>query len=305
MFYTKLSRSLRFINPLLMLFSLLSIFYLIRVLIEPAVPLIPEQRSEVRGQKSEFKEKSSSESDIRTQTSDLRFARLLQENPFGIKGEFRLINQRSGVGGNSGEKEGLITLIGTVSGGDYDYAIVVDQSGKQEVFKKGQNIFGIGKLKAVYKDRIVLKTPSGERSYEIADIIIKEIKAQAGAASSSSPAITPLSAPVKTSGNIFTINSDALRHAIDNPKEILTDARFIPNIVDGRQEGFIVKELKKGGVYESLGLEDGDVLLRVNNLPITGPESALQAFTALKGMDRIELDIMRRGQKITMTYQIR
>jgi len=85
----------------------------------------------------------------------------------------------------------------------------------------------------------------------------------------------------------------------------LTDARFIPNIVDGRQEGFIVKELKKGGVYESLGLEDGDVLLRVNNLPITGPESALQAFTALKGMDRIELDIMRRGQKITMTYQIR
>jgi type II secretion system protein C len=297
MFYTKLSRSLRFVNPLLMLFSLLSIFYLIRVLIEPAVPLIPEQRSEVGGQKSEFKETLSLAVD--------KYAGLLQENPFGIKGEFRLINHQSGVRGNSGEKDGLITLIGTVSGGDYDYAIVVDQSGKQEVFKKGQNIFGIGKLKAVYKDRIVLKTPSGERSYEIADIIIKEVKAQAGAASSSSPAITPLSAPVKTSGNIFTINSDALRHAIDNPKEILTDARFIPNIVDGRQEGFIVKELKKGGVYESLGLEDGDVLLRVNNLPITGPESALQAFTALKGMDRIELDIMRRGQKITMTYQIR
>jgi type II secretion system protein C len=297
MFYAKLSRALRFVNPLLMLFSLLSIFYLIRVLIEPAVPLIPEQRSEVRGQKSELKETLSLAVD--------KYAGLLQENPFGIKGEFRLINQQSGVRGNSGEKEGLITLIGTVSGGDYDYAIVVDQSGKQEVFKKGQNIFGIGKLKAVYKDRIVLKTPSGERSYEIADIIIKEVKAQAGAVSSSSPAITPLSAPVKTSGNIFTINSDALRHAIDNPKEILTDARFIPNIVDGRQEGFIVKELKKGGVYESLGLEDGDVLLRVNNLPITGPESALQAFTALKGMDRIELDIMRRGQKITMTYQIR
>ncbi len=301
MFYTKLSRSLRFINPLLMLFSLLSIFYLIRVLIEPAVPLIPEQKSEVGVRKSELKETLSLAVD--------KYAGLLQENPFGIKGEFRLINQPSGVRGNSGENEGLITLIGTVSGGDYDYAIVVDQSGKQEVFKKGQNIFGIGKLKAVYKDRIVLKTPSGERSYEIADIIIKEVKAQAGGAqntsSSSSPTITSLSAPVRTSANIFTINSDALRHAIDNPKEILTDARFIPNIVDGRQEGFIVKELKKGGVYESLGLEDGDVLLRVNNLPITGPESALQAFTALKGMDRIELDIMRRGQKITMTYQIR
>lgn len=63
--------------------------------------------------------------------------------------------------------------------------------------------------------------------------------------------------------------------------------------------------MKKGGVYESLGLEDGDILLRVNDFPITGPESALQAFNALKGMDRIELDIMRRGQRISMTYQIR
>jgi len=299
MFYIKLSRVLRFINPLLILFSLLSIFYLIRVLIEN-VSLIPEHKSEVGIRKAELKETLSLAID--------KYARLLQENPFGIKEEFKLITQKSGSTGTTDEIEGVITLIGTVSGGDYDYAIVVDKSGKQEVFRKGQDVFGIGKLKAVYKDRIVLKTPSGERSYEIADIIIKEVKAQAGARNSSVSsdlAVSALSAPVRISQNTFTINSDALRHAMDNPREILTDARFIPNIVDGRQEGFIVRELKKGGIYDSLGLEDGDVLLRVNGLPITGPESALQAFTALKGMDRIELDIMRKGQKITMTYQIR
>jgi len=299
MFYIKLSRALRFINPLLILFSLLSIFYLIRVLIEN-VSLIPEHKSEVGIRKAELKETLSLAID--------KYARLLQENPFGIKEEFKLITQKSGSTGTTDEIKGLITLIGTVSGGDYDYAIVVDPSGKQEVFRKGQDVFGIGKLKAVYKDRIVLKTPSGERSYEIADIIIKEVKTQAGARNSSVSsdlAVSTLSAPVRISQNTFTINSDALRHAMDNPREILTDARFIPNIVDGRQEGFIVRELKKGGIYDSLGLEDGDVLLRVNGLPITGPESALQAFTALKGMDRIELDIMRKGQKITMTYQIR
>lgn len=281
-----LSKILRWFNPLLGFFLIISVFYLIRIILSSQEIKLEAPVS----QKKTERHRSLSIDD---------YAALLKDNPFGLRGEFRLLTKTE-----SSPPESSITLIGTVAGGDYDYAIFVDSSGRQEIFRKGQDVYGIGRLKAVYKNKIVLKTDTGDKVYEIADIVITEVRSQKAEAGGPS-GLKPLSGVARTSQNVFTINSEALRQAIENPREILTDARFIPNIVDGRQEGFIVRELKKGGVYESLGLEDGDILLRVNEFPITGPESALQAFTALKGMDRIELDIMRRGQRISMTYQIR
>ncbi len=299
MFFTIFSRTLRWINLLLFIMVAFSLFYLIRVVLSTSLS-VPSETKPLMAEK-----RTGSESTSRGLSID-DYASLLRENPFGIKGEFRLLRVSEG----SQMEAQAITLVGTVSGGDYNYAIVVDSSGRQEIFRKGQQIYGLGRLRAVYKDKIVIRGPSGDRVYEIADLIIKEVKGQ-GSEMKRGPEASPQTSQgmpfsvQRGSRNIFTINSEALRQAIENPREILTDARFVPNIVDGRQEGFIVKELKKGGIYESLGLEDGDILLRVNDFPITGPESALQAFTALKGMDRIELDIMRRGQRISMTYQIR
>jgi general secretion pathway protein C len=79
----------------------------------------------------------------------------------------------------------------------------------------------------------------------------------------------------------------------------------MPNIVDGKQKGFVLSEVKAGGIYQSLGLQNGDILLRINEYTISSPEAALQTFTALKGMDRVQLDIIRNGAKMTMTYQIK
>lgn len=289
MFFALFSQTLRWINPLLFIVVVFSLFYLIRVIISP-----PSVEFSQRQEQTEDKIK-------RPQSLSIdEYAGLLKDNTFGIRGEFRLIR-----GSDESLKESqTITLVGTVSGGDYNYAIVLDSSGRQEIFRKGQEIYGLGMLTAVHKDKIVIRGPSGKRIFELADLIITEVKDQRAVIKRGPEGLASLSAQ-RSSQNVFTINSDALRQAIENPREILTDARFIPNIVEGRQEGFVIREIKKGGVYDSLGLQDGDVLLRVNEFPITGPDGALQAFTALKGMDRIELDIMRKGQRISMTYQIR
>jgi general secretion pathway protein C len=86
---------------------------------------------------------------------------------------------------------------------------------------------------------------------------------------------------------------------------MMTDARLKPNITDGKEEGYVLSEVKTGGIYQSLGLQDGDVLLRINDYDISNPERALQAFTALKGLERVQIDLIRSGSKMTMTYQIK
>ncbi len=228
------------------------------------------------------------------------YSGLVKENPFGIKDEFKVLT----LSGSEIEK-GLedFILVGIVSGESYGYAIIQDSRGNQSLYRTGENIMGGGILKSVKKDRIILKTSSRERVVVLSDIVVKEVPQRSTSQDRVGYSARPL--PSSTPSGQFILDSENIKRAMENPRNMLTHARFIPNIIDGRQEGFIIKELKKGGVYERLGLQEGDVLLRVNGLPMTGPESALQAFSAIKGMDRVEVDILRNGAKMTMTYLIR
>jgi general secretion pathway protein C len=92
---------------------------------------------------------------------------------------------------------------------------------------------------------------------------------------------------------------------LDNPAQIMTDAKLIPNMVKGKPDGFILQEIRKNGVYDNLGMKNGDTLLRINGSNISNPENALQTFMALKGMDKVQLDIIRDGNRMTLNYQIR
>lgn len=215
---------------------------------------------------------------------------LLRNNPFGFSGgELRPL-----IGG----KDSLsldVRLIGTVSGG-IDYAVFLTKEGRQEVFRRGERVFDTGMLQEVYRDKVIISEGGRKREIPISDILtIETVRPESG-----------IPSLVRSSGNNnFVISQEGIIHALENPAQLMTDARLQPNYVNGRQEGFMLREVRNGGIYQSLGLQNGDVLLRINNYDITNPEIALQAFTALKGMDRVTLDIMRNGSRMTLNYQIR
>jgi general secretion pathway protein C len=222
------------------------------------------------------------------------YAGILKNNPFGFPGgDLRPLVGTSGQSVSRAD----ITLIGTVSGRqDVSYAIFADKSGKQEVFRLGDAVFGLGKLVKVDKYSVRVGTDSNRMEIPLADVAtIKEIGPPEAAGSFAR----------KTGAATYQIDMQSIQQAIEKPAQIMTDARFLPNMVNGRQLGFVLTEVKPGGVYASLGLRNGDVLLRINQFNISNPESALQALTALRGIDRAELDVIRNGERMTMTYQIR
>ena len=85
----------------------------------------------------------------------------------------------------------------------------------------------------------------------------------------------------------------------------MTDARLLPSMKDGKVEGFRVSEVKPQGIFGTIGIKNGDVLLRMNDFPIDSPEKAMQSFASLKGQSRIRLDLIRDGQPTTFNYDIR
>jgi general secretion pathway protein C len=224
------------------------------------------------------------------------YAAILKNNPFGFPGgELRPLTAGSGTALAKGD----VSLIGTVAGRrDLSYAVFTDKSGRQEVFRPGDTVFGLGKLERVEKDKVVLASAGKRLELPLAEIVtITEVSAPSARTSSGFG--------VRTGESSYMVDQQKVQQAIEKPDQILTDARFVPFALPDKQQGFMLREVKPGGIYQSLGLQNGDVLLKINEFAITNPETALQAFTALRGTDRVELDIMRNGSRMSLTYQIR
>jgi general secretion pathway protein C len=227
------------------------------------------------------------------------YAPLMKNNPFGISGgELKLLTASTPANAQTMD----LILIGTVAGPkELSYAVFKDAAGVQEVFRVGQDVYGMGRLYGVKQDKALIRQGEKITEIPIEDIVkIKELKAQAPATGVSSPAFARM-----VGRGSYIVDQARLQQMIANPGQMMTDARLRPNASAGKQEGFALSEVKPNGIYQSLGLRDGDVLLKINEYDISNPERALQAFTALKGLDRVQIDLIRSGAKMTMTYQIK
>ena len=192
-------------------------------------------------------------------------------------------------------------LIGTVVGPkELSYAVFKDSSGLQEIFKVGESVSGLGVLYSVKKDKVIVRHGGKTVEIPIEDVQVKEVKKPVSVGTLFTSAFAQ-----KIGRDTYIVDQRKIQQAISNPSQMMTDARLRPNVNDGKEGGFILSEVKIGGIYHSLGLQDGDVLLRINEYDISNPERALQAFTALKGLERVQIDLIRRGSKMTMTYQIK
>jgi len=243
---------------------------------------------------------SSSFASVRQETEGLKkYEILLQKNPFGISAG-SLKDNSSGAEQTGSATSANMILTGTISGNSRDsYAVFTGGDGKQSIFRSGGTITGLGELRSGEKYAALIKQKGKVTKISMVDVnapITQQISKGTDAASG----------PEQLSGKgDFLIDQKSLQSAMANPTQIMMDARLFPNLVKDRQEGFILREIRKDGFYDHLGLQNGDVLLQVNGSSISSPENALQAFMALKGMDRVKLDIIRNSNRLTLNYQIR
>ncbi|GAB4539902.1 MAG: type II secretion system protein GspC [Thermodesulfovibrionia bacterium] len=225
---------------------------------------------------------------------------ILEKNPFGKPMKLKpLVGTHEGV-----EKVGAssdLILVGTAIGSrGMSYAIFEWRDGKgQEVFRIGEDVLNYGRLSQIGSDHVSLIQGNDTvtiRMIEI-DSVMETPQSNAGD--------TARTFVRKVGEREYLINRERVEQSLQNPEQLLTDARLLPNLQDGKQEGFKVLEVKPGGLYESLGLRNGDILLRINGIDISSPDVAIQAMSALRGMNKINLDIMRDGNRLSMNYQIR
>jgi general secretion pathway protein C len=194
-------------------------------------------------------------------------------------------------------------LLGTAVGSFRETFALIRHTTKQEerVFRLGDMVFDAGRLAEVRREqafivingkKVELLTPMSPPPSPQAD------QPSAGATHT-------VTAVTSTGAGSYVIDQRALNAALDNPAQAMSDARLLPSQKDGKVEGFRASEVKPNGVFAMIGIKNGDVLLRLNDFPMDSPDKALQSFIALKGQNRLKLDIIRDGQPQTFNYDIR
>lgn len=73
----------------------------------------------------------------------------------------------------------------------------------------------------------------------------------------------------------------------------------------GSFKGFRILQLAPPEYWHGVDLKPGDVVTRVNGMPIERPFEAHDAFTALKTADQLVVSYLRSGEPRQLSYQIK
>lgn len=109
---------------------------------------------------------------------------------------------------------------------------------------------------------------------------------------------------VKTGEGTYGVPRAAVEGALNNLSELATQARIVPAFESGKPVGFKLFSIKPGSLYSKIGLQNGDVINRINGYEMSSPEKGLEVYQKLKDSSNITVDIKRRGKAQTLDYTI-
>ena len=102
----------------------------------------------------------------------------------------------------------------------------------------------------------------------------------------------------------FRLSAAFIASALDDLAGLSREARIVPFVKDGHPQGFKLYGLRRSSRLGALGLRNGDAVLALDGIPLSSPESALQAYERLRRVDGVTLSVERRGERMTLTWQL-
>lgn len=105
--------------------------------------------------------------------------------------------------------------------------------------------------------------------------------------------------------NTYSLDEATVTELTGNINQFMTQVRIVPYFVANESAGYRLAAMRPGSAFAQLGFRGGDVIQRINDVELTSPEKMYTIFQNLKDEKRVTIDILRRGKKDTLTYEIR
>ena len=180
-------------------------------------------------------------------------------------------------------------------------AIVEELASKQQaLYHLHDSVLDLGEVAEIRRNGIVIRQGNVEELLELA--ISESLAAMAGA-----PATGPTPPSASSSGASLrkVVDRREVEQAMNDLPKLLSQARAVPNTVNGAVNGFRLDYIAPASFYEKIGVQTGDVLQRVNGVDIRDPSTMLTLLQQLKNEQIVKLDVVRNNQRSTITYELR
>ena len=179
-------------------------------------------------------------------------------------------------------------LKGTVAGNSSFGFIFIEErdSHKQKLYRLGDNI-GSSKLIKITRNTATLR--SGGR-----EITLKVKATLEGPLLPNSPgSATPRS---------MTLSKKTVNENLSDLKSIMSQAVVRPFLNEGVQEGLIISNIAPNSLYEKMGLQNGDIIMDVNNKRMQSADNLLQTVNLMQSGSSIAVNVKRNGKIETINY---
>jgi general secretion pathway protein C len=165
-------------------------------------------------------------------------------------------------------------------------------------FAIGDDVGGAGRIASIEEQKVCMEDGSC--------LCIGEQATAAATASEDGAKAGTEGGVEKLGDNRFRVDQGVLEEALGDPAKFAGQIRPTPHKDgSGNIDGFRLSAIRKGSLFDKLGIKNGDVVHAVNGKPLTSAESALSSYQTLRNERGFTFEISRRNQRQTLEYEVR
>jgi general secretion pathway protein C len=186
-----------------------------------------------------------------------------------------------------------VTLLGTFAANDpaLSRATLMDKEKNETlVVGVGDQIKNTAEVQRIERRRIVLLENGAPRELTFGEDALgapaiqraNKPRLAARRAVNAARAETPAAVP---------ISRDTINQSMQNPSQLLSQARVLPKFENGQMVGLQVNGIQPGSLFETLGVQEGDVITEFNGISISSPDESARIFSELSSAEQFNVTV--------------
>jgi general secretion pathway protein C len=205
-----------------------------------------------------------------------------------------------------------------VRGPKNSYAIIEEEKKREQgVYRVGDEVPGGAKVKSVAWDQVILDVAGKDEILEIEAGLTGGIRAApspfsaAVSSGSASPRGSVASAAATGQGvqvvsdTEYIIDREEVDNALENMSQLFTQIRAVPHFEGGESTGFRLFAIRRGSIFDKIGLKNGDIIRSVNGQAMNDPTRALGLLEELRDSNDLTVQVTRNRKDETLNYSVR
>lgn len=186
----------------------------------------------------------------------------------------------------------------------YSSALIVEEKGLANGYGINDVLMGEATIVRIEQKKVYIRRNDGALEY--LDMEGNREVPERGAGSLAKTDGEEENGVTKSGDNKFVVERSLVDQALSNPEALASQVRVVPHKTpDGEIDGYRLSGVRKGSLFEKLGIKNGDVVHAVNGKELTSTSAALDAYNSLQSSSSFSFDVTRRGKRQTMDYEIR